>query len=223
MVERMNGHDRASKVAGTLKASRRVVLTTALMAPLVLTVPDASAKAATNFPTYRILAFGDSNTWGWRPTSEGFPTERYGPDIRWPRVLQAQLGVGFEVVENGLNLRTTDLDDPIGSGDPSAQVRGADFNGLKTLPSVLAAHAPLDLVIIALGQNDLQSPFNRTASQIAEGARRLADMVADSAGEVGTVYPAPSVMIVSPPTTRSQAPPHPRPTARRGAGRGRCS
>ena len=180
-----------------VRASRRVVLAGAAVTPLVF---GAAKGADTDVRKshLRILAYGDSNTWGWRPTEKGFPTTRYDETVRWPRVVAALLGPRVEVLENGLNLRTTDLDDPIGSGDPEGQVAGADFNGLKALPAVLAVHAPLDLLVLALGQNDLQTPFERTATEIADAVANLAACVADSGGEVGTVYPPPSVLVVAP-------------------------
>ena len=57
----------------------------------------------------RILAFGDSLTWGRianRP-------ERHGDDVRWPRVLEKALGGYATVIEEGLNGRRIALDDPL--------------------------------------------------------------------------------------------------------------
>lgn len=42
-----------------------------------------------------ILCFGDFNTWGFIPGSEG---ERYAPDVRWPGILKASLGEGFIIM-----------------------------------------------------------------------------------------------------------------------------
>ena len=56
----------------------------------------------------KILCFGDSNTWGYVPLSG----ERYSSDVRWTGVLQEELGQGYLVVEDGVNGRSTDVDDP---------------------------------------------------------------------------------------------------------------
>ena len=56
-----------------------------------------------------IVAFGDSNTWGYDPATGG----RYPRAQRWPSVLQRELGAEFEVIAEGLNGRTTVHDDPI--------------------------------------------------------------------------------------------------------------
>ncbi|WP_099022631.1 SGNH/GDSL hydrolase family protein [Mycolicibacterium palauense] len=137
----------------------------------------------------RVLCFGDSLTWGWIPVDEGVPTERYPADVRWTGVLAEHLGEGFEVIEEGLSARTTSVDD---ANDPR-------LNGSAYLPSCLASHLPLDLVIIMLGTNDTQAPYERTPLDIAKGMGLLVNQVFASAGGVGAVYPAPKVLIVAPP------------------------
>jgi lysophospholipase L1-like esterase len=46
--------------------------------------------------TKRVLCFGDSNTWGFVPGSDG---ERMPADIRWPGAMTTDLGDGFTVIE----------------------------------------------------------------------------------------------------------------------------
>ncbi|MCP3462953.1 SGNH/GDSL hydrolase family protein [Bradyrhizobium sp. CCGUVB23] len=139
--------------------------------------------------TKRILCFGDSLTWGWVAVPEGSPTTRFPYAERWTGAMAAKLGPDYEVIEEGLSARTTSLDDP---ADPR-------LNGSAYLPSALASHLPLDLVIIMLGTNDTKSYFRRTPYEIAVGMSKLAGQVLTSGGGVGTVYPAPKVLIVSPP------------------------
>jgi lysophospholipase L1-like esterase len=99
-----------------------------------------------------ILCYGDSLTWGWIPVTEGAPTLRYPYRDRWTGAMAAHLGEEYHVVEEGLSARTTSLDDP---NDPR-------LNGSAYLPSALASHLPLDLVIVMLGTNDTKSYFRRT-------------------------------------------------------------
>ncbi|MGY8661587.1 SGNH/GDSL hydrolase family protein [Bradyrhizobium sp. UFLA05-109] len=139
--------------------------------------------------TKRILCFGDSLTWGWVAVPEGSPTTRFPYAERWTGAMAAKLGPDYEVIEEGLSARTTSLDDP---ADPR-------LNGSAYLPSALASHLPLDLVIMMLGTNDTKSYFRRTPYEIAVGMSKLAGQVLTSGGGVGTVYPAPKVLIVSPP------------------------
>ncbi|MBI5339005.1 MAG: SGNH/GDSL hydrolase family protein [Mycolicibacterium rufum] len=140
-------------------------------------------------PDKRILCFGDSLTWGWVPVADGMPTERFPRDRRWTGVLADQLGDGHVVIEEGLSARTTNIDDPT---DPR-------LNGAAYLPSCLASHLPLDLVILMLGTNDTKANFHRAPLDIALGMSVLVTQVLTSAGGVGTAYPAPQVLVMAPP------------------------
>ncbi|KMO70041.1 MULTISPECIES: SGNH/GDSL hydrolase family protein [Mycobacteriales] len=148
-------------------------------------------------PDKRILCFGDSLTWGWVPVADGMPTERFPRDRRWTGVLADQLGDRHVVIEEGLSARTTNIDDPT---DPR-------LNGAAYLPSCLASHLPLDLVILMLGTNDTKANFHRTPLDIALGMSVLVTQVLTSAGGVGTAYPAPQVLVMAPPALAPT--PHP--------------
>ena len=93
----------------------------------------------------RIMVFGDSNSWGWKPVPEIIPTTRYSSDVRWPGVMAEKLGDGYIVINESLSARTA------ASTDTSLGVSGAGLNGLEYLPAALASHMPLDLVVIMLG------------------------------------------------------------------------
>lgn len=137
----------------------------------------------------RIMCFGDSLTWGWDPIEEGVPVDRYPYEQRWTGAMHQQLGKGFEIVEEGLSGRTTNLDDPTDSR----------LNGSVYLPSALASHLPLDLVIVMLGTNDTKSYFHRSAFEIAAGMSVLIGQIAGCAGGVGACYAAPQMLLVAPP------------------------
>ena len=137
----------------------------------------------------RIMFYADSLTWGWVPMDNAVPTHRYPFEQRWTGVMAAELGDGYEIVEEALSGRTTAVDDPT---DPR-------LNGASYLPSALASHLPLDLVILFLGTNDTKVYFNRSPFEIAAGVSVLIDQIAKSAGGVGTAYPAPQVLLVAPP------------------------
>ena len=78
------------------------------------------------------------------------------------------------VIAEGLNGRTTVHDDPID---------GVHKNGARFLPVVLETHAPIDLLIIKLGTNDLKMRFSVTAYDIADGAGHLVDVARASANK----------------------------------------
>ncbi|MET3438622.1 GDSL-type esterase/lipase family protein [Sphingomonas sp. 1185] len=144
---------------------------------------------------HRILIYGDSNTWGYEGRSDDGLTSRFPADRRWTGIVQRSLGSNYVVIEDGLNLRTTNLD---GEDWPGSVMRPDTVNGAKHLPASIAANMPLDLVVIMLGTNDLQARYKRTPRQIADAVVGLARLVQASSGGIGTVYRAPKVLIVSP-------------------------
>ena len=129
-----------------------------------------------------VLAFGDSIMWGFIPGTRA----RYPRDVRWPRVLQKALGNDVEVLDNALNARTTVHEN---------QFRD-HRRGLDILPSLLESHAPLDLVILALGSNDFHSNYSLAPFDVARGMRRLVQTVKTYHTEPD--MPVPEVLVVSP-------------------------
>ena len=136
-----------------------------------------------------ILCFGDSNTWGFIPESitESFP-RRHPHDVRWTGVLARELGEGFRIIEEGQNGRTTVHDDPF------ALVR----NAKAVLPAILESHKPLDLVVLMLGTNDLKNVFGVSPSEIAVGAKILAQNILTS--DAGLAAKPPRLLLMCPPT-----------------------
>ena len=130
-----------------------------------------------------VLCYGDSNTWGYEPATGN----RLPEDVRWPGVLARELGEGFRVIEEALNGRTTVRDDPV-----EEYKSGKDY-----LRPCLESHAPLDLVIIALGVNDLKARFFASASDVADGAGVLLSIARRSGAAPGGGSPA--VVLVAPP------------------------
>ncbi|MDR3767101.1 MAG: GDSL-type esterase/lipase family protein [Butyricicoccus sp.] len=130
-----------------------------------------------------ILFFGDSNTWGYDPRTGG----RYSPEVRYTGRLRSLLSDHhYEIIESGLNGRTTAYDD------------GFDgySSGSKALPILLKTHDPIDLVVIMLGTNDLKDRLGLTVDDVVKGMRRLIHMV-HSPG-MWHLRHAPAVLAVAP-------------------------
>ncbi|MEZ2332148.1 SGNH/GDSL hydrolase family protein [Mesorhizobium sp. RCC_202] len=131
-----------------------------------------------------ILCYGDSLTWGYDAASLG----RHALEDRWPSALKAELGSDVEVIAEGLNGRTTAFDD---------HLAGADRNGARVLPTILTSHAPLDLIILLLGSNDMKPWIHGNPVAAKQGMQRLIDIVR------GHDYPfdweAPQILLVAPP------------------------
>lgn len=131
----------------------------------------------------RILCYGDSNTWGYNPVTQ----DRFDKQERWTGQLSQALGSNYDIIEEGLNGRTTVWDDPIEGYK----------NGREYLIPCLESHKPLDLVIIFLGVNDLKKRFSLSAYDIAEGAGVLVQNVLKS--NTGIMGNAPQVLLMAPP------------------------
>jgi lysophospholipase L1-like esterase len=130
-----------------------------------------------------ILCYGDSITWGYNPVDGS----RLPFELRWPGVLQATLGSGHRVIEEGLSGRTVATDSWI----------LPHRDGRAMLAPLLESHAPLDWVIILLGTNDCGPTYRRDVGEIAFGCATLLWTVQKaSAGPAGGV---PQMLLVSPP------------------------
>jgi lysophospholipase L1-like esterase len=136
-------------------------------------------------PMQTVLCYGDSLTWGY----DAETADRHPYESRWPTVLQRELGDAVEVIAEGLNGRTTMYED--------AGVV-ADRNGARVLPTILATHQPLDLVILLLGTNDLKRHTGGgRAFESRLGMERLVEIVQTFPYQ--RIYARPKVLIVSPP------------------------
>lgn len=131
----------------------------------------------------RIVCFGDSNTWGYDPVN----LCRYPKEKRWPVIMQKELGGEYEVLEEGLNGRTTVWEDPI-----EEHKCGKDH-----LIPIIKTHQPFDLLIIMLGTNDLKKRFSLSAFDIAQGAGTLVGTARTTDDSVGG--DAPEVLLIAPP------------------------
>ncbi len=140
---------------------------------------------------YRILAFGDSNTWGWNPDKPG---NRFSDTERWPGVLQSKLGEGYTVICDGIVARRTDID-----GNTIGLIDGSFLNGANTLPAAIARNAPVDLVILFLGTNDLQAGAERSATEVASSLIKTANLASQAENLAYTSHKAPEVYVVVPP------------------------
>jgi lysophospholipase L1-like esterase len=110
-----------------------------------------------------LVCFGDSNTWGHIAGSGG---ERFPREQRWPVILQQLLGDDWEVIAEGLGGRTATFE--------RADAEGR--NGLPYLLPCLHSHAPVDLVVIFLGTNDVNfmddDRVARCVARLVEVTRR---------------------------------------------------
>ena len=138
-----------------------------------------------------ILCFGDSNCWGYDADTYDANTgvvKRMPFDVRWPGIAQQIIGPDYRIIENALNARTLMREDPY----------FPHRLGIASLQEALDANAPLDLVIIHLGVNELKHFFNLTAGMIAFGLEKLVQ--ASKVSYYG--YTVPAVLVIAPAPVR---------------------
>ncbi|MCD7879136.1 MAG: GDSL-type esterase/lipase family protein [Candidatus Gastranaerophilales bacterium] len=124
----------------------------------------------------KILCFGDSNTYGYNPQTRG----RYPFHIRWTGILQKLCTDKYKIIEAGCNNRTCFMDNP----------DGIEQTGCKILPKYLSSD--LDIIILALGINDLQFFYNPTFEQIEQGIIQLIEIVKNNCPECEIILLSPS-------------------------------
>lgn len=107
----------------------------------------------------RILCFGDSNTYGYKPDKSG----RFDETVRWTGKISQRLGDDYRVIEEGLCGRTTIFEDELRTGR-----RGIDLVG-----TLVETHNPIDIFVVMLGTNDCKTRYKASAGIIAKGLERL--------------------------------------------------
>lgn len=144
----------------------------------------------------RVLAYGDSNTWGFvSDTVKGKPSRLPDAD-RWPGVLQAALGSGVQVLVDAIPGRRTDRD--ADADMPIVEtVQPSALNGLHQAEAAGLSQAPLDLVIVMLGTNDLAMVPVRPVDEIARACARVAQALVRGATAF-TPDRVPQVLLVGP-------------------------
>ena len=141
-----------------------------------------------------ILCFGDSNTWGYDPSTQ----TRFSKDIRWTGVLQQLLGSKYNIIEEGLNGRTTNVNEKQDHGLGYFR----PFRSAMDLLSVLIeTNSPLDLIIVMLGTNDLKTNFNQSSEMIAKNMRLVCESIINN-----DYFQSKSVILVSPTHINEESP-----------------
>ena len=125
----------------------------------------------------KVLCFGDSNTYGFVPEKR----TRYDKNTRWTGVLQALCGSDFSIIEGGCNNRTAFVDNPA----------GAEQTGYKILPEYFTKDY-FDIVVLAIGINDLQLFFRPTLEEFEQGMEKLIKITKDLSPNAKIILVCPS-------------------------------
>lgn len=123
----------------------------------------------------KILCFGDSNTFGYNPHNG----KRYDENFRWTGILKNLCMDKYEIIEAGCNNRTAFSNNP----------DGVQFTGYKVLSEYLKEF--YDIIIFAIGINDLQKFYNPTLEKFETGIENLIKKIRES-------LPKSNIIILSP-------------------------
>ena len=121
-----------------------------------------------------ILCFGDSNTYGFNPENGS----RYDTESRWTSILKQILNEN--VIEAGFNNRTSFSDNPC----------GIEQTGYKSLPKYLKKE--LDIVILSIGINDLQSQYQNNLEDYYLGIEKLIKLIKENNEKTKIILASPS-------------------------------
>lgn len=122
----------------------------------------------------RILCYGDSNTYGYDPRS--YLGGRYSEDVRWTGLLKRS---GWDVVNEGQNGREI----PARDWEIQAAVR------------IVERSAPLELVTVMLGTNDLLQNPGFKAEHVTQRMERFLQNVLSNQSGI-------RIMLIAPPPMR---------------------
>ena len=142
--------------------------------------------------TIEILCYGDSNTYGTIPewNTPKSTCNRYDKNTRWTALLSRELGSGYHIIEEGLPGRTTIYEDHQWPFSKCSV-------GLDYIDGILMTHAPLDLVILMLGTNDLHMLKAQTEETLGTGIEKIIDSI-KMANHVGYANKSPKILLISP-------------------------
>jgi lipolytic enzyme, G-D-S-L len=108
---------------------------------------------SSNHASKRVFIYGDSNVWG-----DSFVGSRVRYSDRWVNRLKRELRGKARIIADGLSGRV--------AGD---LCKAKPYkNGKQAFTKALQQAGDLDTIIIALGTNDLQQQYNRTAQAIIQ-------------------------------------------------------
>jgi lysophospholipase L1-like esterase len=111
----------------------------------------------------KVLCYGDSNTWGYRPASGS----RFGKNVRWPSLMSEYLKGDYKIIEEGLSGRSALNLYP---GYDSA-------NGIDCIKKIIGKHIPVDIALIFLGLNDIFAAPDEPLWKIVNAIEEIADTI----------------------------------------------
>ena len=123
----------------------------------------------------KILCYGASNTFGFNPIDDS----RFNASTRWTALLQKNLIDSYEIIEEGMCDRTGFVDNP----------KGFLYSSQRHLPKFLSKSEKFDIIILAIGTNDLQFQYNIGFNAVQRGLAALIKTAQEKADKVIIIPP----------------------------------
>ena len=123
----------------------------------------------------KIFCYGDSNTFGYNPENGS----RFDETTRWTGQLQKNLGVEHVVINDGVCDRTGFVNNP----------KGLLYSAQRHLPKMLTEIEDVNIFILAVGTNDLQSEYNIGFDTVEKGLVTLVNLAKEKAGQIIIIPP----------------------------------
>ena len=107
----------------------------------------------------KILCYGDSNTYGFNPSDGSI----FDENTKWTALLQKNLKDRYDVIEEGMCDRTGFINNP----------KGFLYSAQRHFPKFISKTKNIDILILAIGTNDLQTQYDISFSAIEKGLENL--------------------------------------------------
>ena len=122
-----------------------------------------------------VLCYGDSNTFGFNPIDGS----RFDEQARWTALLQKKLDSDYQIIEEGACDRTGFVDND----------KGFLFSAQRHFPKMITKLKDIDLLILAIGTNDLQFKYDLTIHQFENEQEKLIVMAKDNVRRIILIPP----------------------------------
>lgn len=123
----------------------------------------------------KIICYGDSNTFGFNPKDGS----RFDENTRWTAILQKNTENEYEVINEGTCDRTGFVNNP----------KGFEFSAQRHFPKMLSKIDSIDILILAIGTNDLQFQYDISIGAIEKGLENLIKLAQPKAKNIIIIPP----------------------------------
>ena len=123
----------------------------------------------------KLILFGDSNTYGYNPVD----CSRFDDNTRWSGILKNNLGIEYEIIEEGLCDRVGFSNNP----------KGFQYCAQRHFPKLLSKLSDIDTIVLALGTNDLQTQYDISFSNLEKGLEKLIQLSKEKSRQTIVISP----------------------------------